>query len=510
MFFDIVVARNERRVIGKNQSIPWRVPEDLKWFKHLTTATQLPKEAQPTATESPHVILGRRTWESLPEGRPLVGRRHWIVSNTLTLSPDLAPMATVVSSLQAALAAIRSANAAGSGQPRVCVIGGEALYAEALVSPWCRHVYETVVHQEVSVEPGDTLAYFPEIPQEYHRVRTGRYETSASGVVFHRDTWERKRPLLWWIDPSCYESDWLNLCLAKVPHYAHTPALSIVPNAILIANQLSQYRDVLTLYETHQVPYTLIHLSDEYLDDDLSCYSHAACQTVFRNYLHPVYFNRPKVIPFGIGYRNGFTRETPDDFLYPVGGALGARAADPEDRIFVWSFAGYIKKSDRTQILNLFKGFQPHAIHETAGFNQGILAPDDYAAVVRQSKFVLCPVGNCSIDTFRLYEALEAGAIPVTLSTNVNQPFVRFIADYWKTLFNTPFFLTDTLPWVMSHTWEENVVKMRALLADPEAFNDLRNRLAIIWKTYKTNLIDLFRRRLALNAPIAPPPAPTD
>jgi hypothetical protein len=336
-----------------------------------------------------------------------------------------------------------------------------------------------VVFQDIPVEPSDTTAYFPNIPPEYHRVSAGAYQTTHDGIRFQHDIWERKRPILWWIDPSCYESDWLTLCLTDVPSYIHNPPLTLIPNALIIANQLSQYRQVLELYETHRVPYALIHLSDEYLDDDTQCYSHTFCTTVFRNYLHPIYFNHPKVIPFGIGYRSQFS-------------ALDSVAFG--ERKYIWSFAGYLKKSDRTQIAGLFQCFQPYFIHETTGFNQGILSPDAYARIMHQSQFVLCPIGNCSLDTFRLYEALEAGAIPITLTTNINQPYIRFVSHYWATLFGT-----HDLPWIISPSWEENVSKVRYYLNHPDALTDLKNRATIFWTKYKHQLRDIFKAKLSLN-----------
>jgi hypothetical protein len=113
---------------------------------------------------------------------------------------------------------------------------------------------------------------------------------------------------------------------------------------------------------------------------------------------------------------------------------------------------------------------------------------------MRQSQFVLCPVGNCSLDTFRLYEALEAGAIPITLTTNINQPYIRFVSHYWATLFGT-----HDLPWIISPSWEENVSKVRYYLNHPDALTDLKNRATIFWTKYKHQLRDIFKAKLSLN-----------
>ncbi len=96
------VARNG--TIGRDNALPWRLPEDLRRFKALTTGHAM--------------VMGRKTWESL--GRPLPGRRHVVVSR----DPDYrAEGITVVHSLAEALAV------AGDD---AYVIGGAMLYAQAL------------------------------------------------------------------------------------------------------------------------------------------------------------------------------------------------------------------------------------------------------------------------------------------------------------------------------------------------------------------------------------------
>lgn len=98
------VARNG--VIGRDNKLPWRLSEDLKRFKALTMGHPM--------------IMGRKTWESLP-GR-LPGRPHIVV----TRNPDYrVEGATVVNSLQAAVAAAGNID-------EVFVIGGAELYSQAL------------------------------------------------------------------------------------------------------------------------------------------------------------------------------------------------------------------------------------------------------------------------------------------------------------------------------------------------------------------------------------------
>jgi len=461
IFFDVVVARSAHtRLIGRDNQIPWRLKADLRWFQQLTLE---PSEDAPNAPN--FLIMGRRTWESLPK-KPLPGRIHYIVSSTLT-APEL-PNVYVVASLNEALEHTRHQ----WSRSRCFVIGGERLYKEAIASLWCRRIYETVVHcdnEKMDIGERVSEAYFPEISDTLYQCESLGSIEKEEQLCFQRFIHTRKCPVLWWIDKSCYERDWLEHCLSRVPHYEIQPSNTLIPGAIIIANQLANHRAMFERYEMAQVPFNLIHLSDEYLDDDYRVYTFKQCKRVFRNYLSPLFLNLPNIRSFGIGYRDQFANQCQQLKQLP--------------RTLVWSFAGYLKKSDRTLICQLFERFTPYVIHETGGFNIGLLNTTEYAQLLCSSKFVLCPVGNCSLDTFRLYEACEAGAIPVTLYSNVNQPFVRFIQNYWAMLFGV-----HELPFIVSHSWEENVQKMAFYLEHPETYKELCRRCDVFWQVYKETL----------------------
>jgi dihydrofolate reductase len=125
------VARN--RVIGKGNRLLWNIPEDMAHFKALTSGHT--------------VIMGRKTWESLPPRfRPLPGRRNIVISRQTDYA---APGAEVADSLENSLKL--ASNAAV-----VFVIGGEQIYRQAMV------LADRLEITEVNQEPeGD--AWFPEI-----------------------------------------------------------------------------------------------------------------------------------------------------------------------------------------------------------------------------------------------------------------------------------------------------------------------------------------------------------
>lgn len=135
----LIVARARNGVIGKDNDLPWRLADDLKHFK--------------ATTQGCPVIMGRKTWESLPR-RPLPGRDNIVLSRDGQYSASGARVFTAIS------AAIETARALASvaGQSEVFVTGGSAIYAKAL--PFADRLYITEV--ETTLE-GD--ASFPEFSE---------------------------------------------------------------------------------------------------------------------------------------------------------------------------------------------------------------------------------------------------------------------------------------------------------------------------------------------------------
>jgi dihydrofolate reductase len=124
----IVVAYSRNRCIGRNNTLPWRLPSDLAHFKKVTLGNP--------------IVMGRNTWESL--GRPLPGRPNLVVSRTPGFDPD---GATVWPSLEAALLACNDAE-------QICIIGGEQLFQAAM--PLADEIQATEIHADID---GDT--FFP-------------------------------------------------------------------------------------------------------------------------------------------------------------------------------------------------------------------------------------------------------------------------------------------------------------------------------------------------------------
>ena len=156
----LLVAATENGVIGRDNGMPWHLPDDLKHFKALTLGKP--------------VLMGRRTFDAI--GRPLPGRTnlvltrapHWSVAG-VTAVPDLP-------------AAIREAGSA----PELMVAGGAQVYALAL--PQATRIYLTRIH---AVIDGDTrlpdidATQWREVASELHPA-DGRHPYAMSFVTLER------------------------------------------------------------------------------------------------------------------------------------------------------------------------------------------------------------------------------------------------------------------------------------------------------------------------------------
>lgn len=127
------MARN--RTIGRNNALPWYLPEDLKYFKRVTMGKP--------------IIMGRKTWDSI--GRPLPGRTNIVITRDTSFAAD---GARVVHSLDEALALAQSVGLIDGAEEAV-VIGGAEIYTFAMDK--ADRLYMTQVHADVE---GD--AWFPE------------------------------------------------------------------------------------------------------------------------------------------------------------------------------------------------------------------------------------------------------------------------------------------------------------------------------------------------------------
>lgn len=163
MIISLIAAHSKNRVIGKNNDLPWRLPDDMKYFMQTTKGHV--------------VVLGRKNYQSLPEKfRPLPNRTNIVI----TRSKDFeAPGCTIVHSLEDAIALGKK-----SGEQELFVIGGAEIYAMAL--PIANRLYLTEID---AILDGDT--FFPAWDKSrwvetlrQHHARDERHQYAFDFVVY--------------------------------------------------------------------------------------------------------------------------------------------------------------------------------------------------------------------------------------------------------------------------------------------------------------------------------------
>lgn len=140
-----VTAMAKNHVIGKDNALPWHIPEDLKFFRQ--------------ATKGKILIMGRKTFESLPGHLP--NRYHIIISRNSTISdePDVCFVRSIEEAIKTAQELVETS--VGSDHPwpeEVCIVGGGEIYKQTMNV--VDKILLTVIEQDFD---GDAL--YPEIPE---------------------------------------------------------------------------------------------------------------------------------------------------------------------------------------------------------------------------------------------------------------------------------------------------------------------------------------------------------
>lgn len=166
---------------------------------------------------------------------------------------------------------------------------------------------------------------------------------------------------------------------------------------------------------------------------------------------------------------------THDDAAFRIGSGYRSDApsilkkAGLRNRDIDWFFSGQVTHDARIQCVKALKEIPNGILIETHGFGQGV-EYKEYLESMARSKFVACPSGPVSPDNFRLYEALEAGCIPIADG-----------GDYWSYLFGEP------VPFPVLTDWSKLPELLPGLLNN---YQPLANRVFAWWQLYKRRVAD--------------------
>ena len=202
----------------------------------------------------------------------------------------------------------------------------------------------------------------------------------------------------------------------------------------------------------------LFHLGDESGSHDLS-QIYKNCNYIWRTFCSNKYFKNSQVKCIPLGYKSGLVNK------------------HNNKRKYKWAFVGTPHKSSRHDLLFQFFDLKPFFCHKTKKFDEKIISVDEMSNVFSSTEFVPCPNGFFHPETYRLYEALECGCVPI----------VENAYKYYERLFpNNPFIKVDK--WIEAKSviknWEDDQIKKK------------QKECKTWWDGYKINLQELIKNKI--------------
>jgi hypothetical protein len=279
-------------------------------------------------------------------------------------------------------------------------------------------------------------------------------------------------PLVWQVDRAKFwEEDWLHDILdgVELETIDDQKYEKFIDHSIVVFSSYHNTEGCIEYFEEmHKRGYTfgIINLSDERELGPSTFYPHAAF--VFRNYWRADFNDQENVITFPLGYGPGFWK----------GGRKEPGKAS--DREYTWSFSGMVRKRPtREAMMNNMQKIPRYFSLETSDWGRRdpkSLTVAECRELMLQTIFVPCPGGWTNMDSFRVYEALECGCIPIVET---------FPHDYFRNFFPDHPFLTVA-------SWEEASDLIQSYLDDPQALEQKRLECYAWWSNYKQTLNQTF------------------
>ena len=249
---------------------------------------------------------------------------------------------------------------------------------------------------------------------------------------------ENARDKQWGLYHKDYSDKWIYEILNKIKFEVIQSERDLKNEDILIIvdSSIEEKEELYTKLELICSRMFLIHLGDE-----SGAYGSSLIYNkfnyVWRAFCSNRYFNNKKVSCLPIGYKSGtlFKKEI-------------------VERKYKWAFLGTPHKSSRHDLLFQLSDIEPSFFHKTKKFNEKIIEVSEMSEILTSTKFIPCPNGFFHPETYRLYEALECGCIPI----------VENAYKYYDRLFpNNPFIKVDR--WIEAKPvirgWGDDQIKQK-------------------------------------------------
>ena len=269
---------------------------------------------------------------------------------------------------------------------------------------------------------------------------------------------------------NLYETSWLKRLFQ---HYdfdiIQVDKDSVIPKGspmfILHRPRITEGTELLTTWSKAGVKFKILHLSDEY-SDSLESYKLEGCVSVLRNYI-----------------RDDFPEEVASKIcVIPLGYKWSPDAPVKQNRTKLWSFFGTGWKDRPLEMKPLTDMKFKYSCRFFEKWNDPkSLSKEEYLKELADSLFVPCPRGMNS-ETFRFYEALESGCIPLVLKTDENEQWFKWVSD--------------KIPLVALDNWSDASRIMISLLNSPDRLEIYREKILSGWANWVVELKDGVRKWL--------------
>jgi hypothetical protein len=258
-----------------------------------------------------------------------------------------------------------------------------------------------------------------------------------------------------WQNHTTWERTWIEKIFAPIAgeQVIDGEHRVVLDNCLMIDSYLhSQPREYYAQFRGKNA--WLLHLSDETYEGGYDCYDNF--RGVFRNYWAGI-FNPRRVIHFPLGYTTGFT--------------ASANTLEASQRPYLWSFLGQANKSSRPEMIQALLPLQPHFAHITDQGDTQPIGKQQYQRIQCDSIFVPCSMGNVNMESFRVFESLENGCIPILEKRPTLDYFAHLLGPHPLPIFSS---------------WKSAAQFIAANRDDSAALNKLQAECVAWWSNHKS------------------------
>jgi hypothetical protein len=289
--------------------------------------------------------------------------------------------------------------------------------------------------------------------------RREHQEEIGRAVTLRGDEMETGRLQIVWTSDSFNEMDWIRFLLGpmRFDEMMDKRFESAVPYSLYVVNSNHNPLHLLpkSFYDniSRQASVGLLHMADEWFGEDYNYYRNFSF-VIKTHYTRRLQHAGIMTIPLG------FSNETNQE-------GIGVPASQ---RLYLWCFLGNNSAGSRPEMLRTFHGISSQYPIPTSN-----LKKSDYDSVLRQTKFCPAPMGNVMIETWRTYEAIENGCIPLVES--------RIFCNYYRDLFGHH-------PIPTFSNWRQARVFAKELSCSPPRLDALQAEIFSWWQGEKIYVRD--------------------